>query len=326
MCLENYKFLETPVPDFSSPKSSTLDKYGSFCYNKGGGVCYEKIKSECRGGGALSRKVGRYKVSRLPESVFAPKWRGKRIAFTLAEVLITLSIIGVVAALTMPSLIAKHQQKEGIAGYKKMVSMFNQAAKMAVNDLGYVPECYAYIKGNRPYPAMDECISYDDRGGCIAWGDADGNPRPADYMGRFDECSDFWPAFYKHLTIVKECVHGYSEGCTIEYRGSDTIQKEEDDSLTDDELWAMNASSRNMTAEYLKNGKAKVFADGSIIIYPEDQWPVIDVNGKRGPNKWGYDIFRLTKTGSASRGIYYTYDNNMPLDKGGIFPSEAFLK
>lgn len=42
---------------------------------------------------------------------FSPQRRSKRAAFTLAEVLITLAIIGIVAALTMPALIAKWQEK-----------------------------------------------------------------------------------------------------------------------------------------------------------------------------------------------------------------------
>ena len=37
--------------------------------------------------------------------------RGQKAAFTLAEVLITLAIIGVVAALTIPTLVAKINQK-----------------------------------------------------------------------------------------------------------------------------------------------------------------------------------------------------------------------
>lgn len=43
-------------------------------------------------------------------------------AFTLAEVLITLGIIGVVAALTMPSLIAKHQKQVWATQLKKDVN------------------------------------------------------------------------------------------------------------------------------------------------------------------------------------------------------------
>ncbi len=43
----------------------------------------------------------------------------KKAAFTLAEVLITLGIIGVVAALTMPNLIANYQKKVWTTQFKK---------------------------------------------------------------------------------------------------------------------------------------------------------------------------------------------------------------
>lgn len=56
--------------------------------------------------------------------------------FTLAEVLITLGIIGVVAALTMPSLIANYQKKVISARLKKFVSSFSQAYNMAVVNYG----------------------------------------------------------------------------------------------------------------------------------------------------------------------------------------------
>ena len=36
----------------------------------------------------------------------------RKIAFTLAEVLITLGIIGVIAAMTLPSLITNYQEKQ----------------------------------------------------------------------------------------------------------------------------------------------------------------------------------------------------------------------
>lgn len=51
-------------------------------------------------------------------------------AFTLAEVLITLGIIGVVAALTLPALLQKHQEQVLINSAKKAYSEILQAAKM----------------------------------------------------------------------------------------------------------------------------------------------------------------------------------------------------
>ncbi len=46
-------------------------------------------------------------------------------AFTLAEVLITLGIIGVVAALTMPNLIANYQKQLWITQLKKQINVIN---------------------------------------------------------------------------------------------------------------------------------------------------------------------------------------------------------
>ena len=45
----------------------------------------------------------------------------RRAAFTLAEVLITLGIIGVVAAMTMPSLITNYQKKVWTDQLKKLI-------------------------------------------------------------------------------------------------------------------------------------------------------------------------------------------------------------
>lgn len=56
----------------------------------------------------------------------------KKRAFTLAEVLITLGIIGVVAALVMPSLIANYKKQQYLTQLKKISSVLGQAAKMAM--------------------------------------------------------------------------------------------------------------------------------------------------------------------------------------------------
>lgn len=57
-------------------------------------------------------------------------------AFTLAEVLITLGIIGVVAALTMPALISHHKKMETSARLKKFYSSMEQAIKLSEIDNG----------------------------------------------------------------------------------------------------------------------------------------------------------------------------------------------
>ena len=50
--------------------------------------------------------------------------------FTLAEVLITLAIIGVVAAISIPSVISNSQQQEFRTGLKKAISVLNSAITM----------------------------------------------------------------------------------------------------------------------------------------------------------------------------------------------------
>ena len=58
--------------------------------------------------------------------------------FTLAEVLITLGIIGVVAALTLPSLISNHQEKVKITKLKKAYSVLSNAYIMTQSKYGDV--------------------------------------------------------------------------------------------------------------------------------------------------------------------------------------------
>ena len=60
----------------------------------------------------------------------------KILAFTLAEVLITLTRIGVIAALTIPNLMHKWKDHEEIARVKEAYSIFNNALKMAIAENG----------------------------------------------------------------------------------------------------------------------------------------------------------------------------------------------
>ena len=81
----------------------------------------------------------------------APSHNIRRPAFTLAEVLITLGIIGVVAAMTIPSLIADYQKKQTVNQLRKVYADLNNAVKLSEVDNGPASdwnyptqECYAY--------------------------------------------------------------------------------------------------------------------------------------------------------------------------------------
>ena len=71
----------------------------------------------------------------------------KKNAFTLAEVLITLGIIGVVAAMTMPTLIQKNNNRVVETRLMKFYSAINQAIKMAEVDYGDKKYWWEDVKG-----------------------------------------------------------------------------------------------------------------------------------------------------------------------------------
>ena len=53
-------------------------------------------------------------------------------AFTLSEVLITLGIIGIVAAMTMPMILANSREKEMVSRLKKAYSNVSQAFQRTI--------------------------------------------------------------------------------------------------------------------------------------------------------------------------------------------------
>lgn len=61
-----------------------------------------------------------------------------RKGFTLAEILITLGIIGVVAALTINSIVVNYQKNQTVAKLKKVYSTLKQATEFAKNEYGNV--------------------------------------------------------------------------------------------------------------------------------------------------------------------------------------------
>ena len=65
--------------------------------------------------------------------------------FTLAEVLITLGIIGIVAAMTLPALVQGYNTRITETRLKKFYSTFNQAIQMSVKDNGDAKEWDYFI-------------------------------------------------------------------------------------------------------------------------------------------------------------------------------------
>ena len=92
--------------------------------------------------------------------------------FTLAEVLITLAIIGVVAALSIPAVISNSQQQEFKTGLRKAVSVLNSAITMNMaldgespydnaNLFGYLQKHMSIMKSKVYLPWLSQYVAWD---------------------------------------------------------------------------------------------------------------------------------------------------------------------
>ncbi len=98
----------------------------------------------------------------------------------MAEVLITLAVIGVVAALTIPTLIQKYQEKATVTKLKKVYSVLSQAVLQATTEYGS-PESWELAEHGKPAVnaapkikqflkladdcGVNDCENYSIRGG-----------------------------------------------------------------------------------------------------------------------------------------------------------------
>lgn len=163
--------------------------------------------------------------------------------FTLAEVLITLGIIGVVAAMTLPTLIQNHQKRSLEVATQKFYSTMSQAVKKYMADEG--------VDDLRNTPLA--CENYE---------------------------ASIRNFVTKYLKVVEECDHEANNCFAPTYKN-----------------WDGSAPDYNFTTEANWNDKRDyVLADGAVIRIGENG-PIVlyvDVNGKKGPNRIGYDLWSMS--------------------------------
>lgn len=185
-----------------------------------------------------------------------------KIAFTLAEVLITLVIIGVIAAVTIPALVNNFRFTQYRSGFIKAMSTLNQAVRKYHVDNGEMPEC-GYNANN---------------------------------SGRIStDCLKLNKYFIKALNIQKYCENNaYENGCIPDYKGIDTVKNINPDT---------NSNCGGFNKARIHAQTAFVTADGMIFVpyAPHDPVFIVDVNGFKGPNKYGYDMHFLK--------LYYPENN-----------------
>ena len=215
----------------------------------------------------------------------------KRFAFTLAEVLITLGVIGVVAAIILPSVINNIQDRQLTAMWKKKYSEISNVYNLVKEEIG-----------------GDICI--DSNSGdftsvlkCRKIGQSNYSPNVRTTLS-----PEFVNKFVSHLKVVDSCglpEYGESRHCVnyyfkwvgihtgnCGYYGSLAQNKGQAGSLRPSSC----GPSGGLILGSDMNLKAVLLADGSVIYFGSSKTGMIsvDVNGfTKGPNVVGRDVFAV---------------------------------
>lgn len=192
----------------------------------------------------------------------------KSSAFTLAEVLITLGIIGIVAAMTLPSLIAKYQNKILANQAKKSYSMLLNALNLTKVQMGGTD--YSLVFTN-------DYSGTDSRHVATAKKIL-GNMRVLRYCGSKPGC--FTPRIkksHKEGNINSETLQLPNWATAILNDGTSIAINQYNYKRSDCYIEFENT---NEDGEVIGTAKSKQC--GAILI---------DVNGLKGPNQYGADIF-----------------------------------
>lgn len=216
------------------------------------------------------------------EHVITHFWKGKfmKKAFTLVEVLITLGIIGVVAALTIPALITKYQKLVWINGLKSAYSLFDNGFKRILASEGV-----EYLSDTSVFQSI----------GGEEWTYAANNKKAKRcYHNLHNADSDNCNAFFINLGKYFKFVKIEDVPCQFLDDKSNWI-------------WYLN-SPGNKDYNYAKYfcGPKFVLSNGMIIFHaryrsnPLTNMPHgimidwnIDINGNKGPNTYGRDVYHL---------------------------------
>ena len=149
----------------------------------------------------------------------------KKAAFTLAEVLITMGIIGIVATLTISTIMHNIQDMVLNNQFKKFYSTFKQAILNVQTLEGRPIKCHYWVKN----PYAGKCtgvVVTDENGKNHLVCQETGNPVPNDYSGLFSECEALYSeVFNKQLKLAKFCRNNaLANGCLPEnIKGQDKV-------------------------------------------------------------------------------------------------------
>ena len=225
------------------------------------------------------RSIGNMKENNFNDTVFSrftSHFSLKLSAFTLAEVLITLGIIGVVAAMTMPSLITNYKIKETVSKLKKVNTTFNNAFLQAKEENGEISD----------WGLSNSTLDTDTDDGSIA---------NSNY-GR----DKFLEILSRHLKTISMCK--YSDNSCEVYRPTN-LQGDIDNSDSYSNRLVL-ADGTIIGHLYLNNTACNTNWGSGALSQSCGSFKV-DLNGSKKPNMYGKDIFQfdITANGIVPSGI-----------------------
>lgn len=182
-----------------------------------------------------------------------------RLGFTLAEVLITLGIIGVVVAMTMPSLVAHYRDKQTVVALKKFYSSMSQALNAAIAKNGETESWGA-----------DNFVNS---------GDSDTGDTSTDDANNKDVERASISPFIKELKLLKDCGRK-ADGC-----------------FTDVKIKRLNGTDDRNIERQTRYYKV-ILSDGTMLALSGEELAAtsnfeiwVDINGSKSPNTLGKDVF-----------------------------------
>ncbi|MFA7657839.1 MAG: type II secretion system protein [Candidatus Gastranaerophilaceae bacterium] len=126
----------------------------------------------------------------------------RSLAFTLAEVLVTIGIIGVVAGLMIPGLIAESQKVGYVAGVRKAYSLWNQALIQMAADSGCIGDLSCFFDSADAKTMGDKIAAYFNvakncdttTSGCFS------NTIALNFDGTNTSSGYDWTSYYRFIT------------------------------------------------------------------------------------------------------------------------------
>ena len=196
-----------------------------------------------------------------------------KYGFTLAEVLITLGIIGVVAAMTIPNLITSHQKRVTVTKLQKAISVINQAYKMAYEDVGEASAEEAMALGGEEY------------------------------------FKNYWAPYIKVNTYCnepKDCGYkSHNPFKRLDGNSNSTVRL-----ISKNNRVTFNTMDGFLYI--IMTRSSRIDPDGNHILV-SSPYVIVDINGGRNPNQYGKDVFFLTRVpdGKGIQPYGYNFTNEL---------------